>query len=268
MKKMLQTGLLLSLILLAGACSNNATTPGKKPAADQNQTEKAGEGEAKEATDEVDNSNHSMTQAEVIEAVKDQFHTNLTIKLPNELPLNNGKHLTATTKSDENRYSVVFFQSDEPIPINNEELVNDSGAADRIARIDVKKYESQEAADEEIAFENFSEIGGQPTDLGHHITGYQDAGAGSVWTSWNEGRWALSSHAFTNNGEEGTALARDAVQFLEDHTLPVPKPHGHAFLDAEGKNTRILWQDGQVVYAIDQVSNPMDALKIATAFEK
>lgn len=110
-EKALQTGLLLSLILLAAACSNNATTPGKKPAADQNQTEKAVEGEAKEATDEVDSSsNHSMTQAEVIEAVKDQIHTNLTIKLPHELPLDNGKHLTATTKSDENRYSVVFFK--------------------------------------------------------------------------------------------------------------------------------------------------------------
>ena len=59
-------------------------------------------------------------------------------------------------------------------------------------------------ASEQVAFENFSELEGQPIDLGYGITGYQDAGA----------------------GESGEKLAREATEFLETHTLPIPKPNG------------------------------------------
>lgn len=209
----------------------------------------------------------TLTQAEVIKAVKQQVDTDLSLQLPDTLPMEKGKHLTAITESDESSYRIVFYQSEDPIPINNEKLENDDSTADAIATVHAQKYDSQEQADEEISFEEFDENGGQEIDLGHDITGYQDAGAGSVYAGWNEGRWALAAHAQTDEGEEGTDLAKDAVAFLEENELPIPKSHGYAHLDVDQEDNRILWEKDKTVYTIDQVKDPMDALEIAVSFK-
>ena len=208
-----------------------------------------------------------LTQEEVIKAVKQQIDTDLSLKLPDKLPLKKGEHLTAVTEGDENSYRVVFYESDEPIPINNEELINNEDKADPIATIHVQKYDSQKQADEEVSFEQFDENGGQEVDLGHGITGYRDAGAGSVYTGWNEGRWALAVHAQTSEGNKGTDLAKDAVAYLEENTLPIPQPHGYAHLDVDERDNRILWEKDTTVYTIDQVEDSMDALEIAVNFK-
>ncbi|MEK3979174.1 hypothetical protein MKY37_08755 [Psychrobacillus sp. FSL K6-2836] len=205
----------------------------------------------------------AMTQAEVIEAVKTDLKTDLTKLLPSELPLENGKHLTATTKSDESYYEVVFYESVNPVAINHESLEN----GQIIARINAQKYESVQEASEQVAFENFSELGGQTIDLGYNITGYQDAGAGSMWTSWNEGRWAIGAHTHTSEGESGEKLAKEATEFLESHTLPIPKPNGFAHIDVYQLDNRITWQKENIVYMIDEVKDPMIALEIATSIE-
>jgi len=205
-----------------------------------------------------------MTQAEIISAVKTDLKTGLTKILPSELPLEKGKYLTAKTKSDENHYEVVFYESTEPVAINHENLAD----SQIIARFNAQQYESVQEASEQVAFENFSELGGQPIDLGYGITGYQDAGAGSMWTSWNEGRWAIAAHTRTSEGESGEKLAREATEFLETHTLPIPKPNGFAHIDVYQSDNRITWQKENVVYMIDKVKDPMIALKIATSITK
>jgi hypothetical protein len=222
--------------------------------------------EAVEQDDSEPEAEKSMTQAEVMKAIKQQINTDLPLELPDKLPLEKGKHLTAVTKSDVNSYEVVFYESDEPIPINNEKLKSDDNAAAAIATIHVQKYDSQKQADEQISFDKYDENGGQEIDLGHGITGYQDAGAGSAYTGWNEGRWALATHMQTSEGDQGTDLAKDAVAYLEENTLPIPKPHGYAHLDVDKKDNRILWEKDTTVYTIDQVKDPMNALKIAVNF--
>ncbi|MEG0443140.1 MAG: hypothetical protein RR567_03930 [Carnobacterium sp.] len=208
-----------------------------------------------------------LTQQEVLEAIGNELYTDAPIKLPKQLPMKEGKHLSATASSKSGMYAIVFYESDEPIPINNEQLTDGTSSAEEIARLTVQQYPSQKEADEQIAHQTFSEQGGQEVDLGYDIKGYQDAGAGSVYTGWNEGQWVLASHARTENSEQGAALAKEAVEFLENNLLPIPDPHGFAHLDAEQGDNRILWQDRMTVYTIDQVVNPIDALMIAVAFD-
>ncbi|QQP70561.1 hypothetical protein JHE06_01695 [Carnobacterium sp. CS13] len=208
-----------------------------------------------------------LTQQEVLEAIGNELYTDAPIKLPKQLPMKEGKHLSATASSKSGMYAIVFYESDEPIPINNEQLTDGTSSAEEIARLTVQQYPSQKEADEQIAHQTFSEQGGQEVDLGYDIKGYQDAGAGSVYTGWNEGQWALASHARTENSEQGAALAKEAVEFLENNLLPIPDQHGFAHLDAEQGDNRILWQDRMTVYTIDQVVNPIDALMIAVAFD-
>ena len=214
--------------------------------------------------DETNQPEQTMTQAEVIDAVKTDLKTDLTKMLPSELPLEEGKYLTATTKSDANNYEVIFYESDVPIAINHETLADDQ----IIARLKAQKYESIQEASEQVGFENFSELGGQPIDLGFGITGYQDAGAGSMWTSWNEGRWAIAARTHTSEGEKGVKLAKEATEFLETHTLPIPKPNGFAHIDVYQSDNRIIWQKESTVYMIEEVKDPIIALEIATSIEE
>lgn len=219
------------------------------------------------AAESSDEQTADLSQKEVLEAIGNELYTDAPINLPKQLPMKEGKHLSATTSSKSGMYAIVFYESDEPIPINNEQLTDGTSTAEEIARLTVQQYPSQKEADEQIAHQTFSEQGGQEVDLGYDIAGYQDAGAGSVYTGWNEGQWALAAHARTENSEQGVALAKEAVEFLENNLLPVPDPHGFAHLDAEQGDNRILWQDGMTVYTIDQVVNPIDALMIAVAFD-
>lgn len=265
---------IMTVMLIVGCASKNEDSQGESTGTTNNthaqvnqNNENASEdeeGKDQEATESDDAEQvESMTQAEVIKAVNDEINTDLSLKLPNKLPLEKGKHLTAVTKNDDTSYQVVFYESDKPIPINNEKLKNNEAAADTIATIHAKKYDTKAEADEEISFEQFDENGGREVDLGHEITGYQDAGAGSAYTGWNEGRWVLATHAQTSEGDKGTDLAKDAVAYLEDSTLPIPESHGYAHLDVDQKDNRILWEEGTTVYTIDQVKDPMDALEIA-----
>lgn len=211
------------------------------------------------------NTEASLTQAGVLKNIKNQLKTNLSITLPKGLPITKGTFLTATTKAEANQVEILFFESKKYLPINDPKLKN-SQSATAIARLVVKQYQNAKEANEQIAFVNFSQNGGQEVDLGYKIKGYQDAGAGSLWTGWNEGRWAIATRTRTDNSEAGVKLAKQAVQFLEAHMLPIPKQNGFARLDVYESGNSIVWQDEKLVYTLDSIKEPLKALEIATAF--
>ncbi len=135
-----------------------------------------------------------------------------------------------------------------------------------IAKYYVKKYNSEKEANDVIGFEDFSKAGGQKVNLGHNIGGYQDAAAGSLFTGWNEGRWALATQTRTTSPENGLDLAKQAVEFLEKNTLPIPKPNGSIHLSAMSPTGNVIkWQDNTIVYSLENVKDPMESLKIATS---
>src|SRR5699024_1139296 len=149
-----------------------------------------------------DSNERILTEEEVLHAIKGQITTGLDIKLPKSLPLSEGQHLTAVTDSEATKYEVIFYQHDEPIPINNKLLFSDENPAEVVARLTVQKYDSQAEADEMVAHEVFDAQTGEEIKLGSKLKGYQDAGAGSVWTSFNVGRWALATHSSTQHPDK------------------------------------------------------------------
>ncbi|WP_312753543.1 hypothetical protein [Rummeliibacillus suwonensis] len=207
-------------------------------------------------------------QVDIINTIKKQLKTDLPVKLPTFLPLKDGKYLTATTKGEKNKYTVTFYETDQKVKINDPSLKKLSQKS-RIASYKVVKYDSVQKANEVISFENFSKAGGQKVNLGHNIIGYQDAGAGALWTGWNEGRWALATHTRTTKPEQGLELAKQAVDFLEDNMLPIPKPNGSIHLDAISPSTEnnVKWQNNNTVFTVEKVKEPIDALKIATSIK-
>ncbi len=207
----------------------------------------------------------SNTPAGALKNIQNQLKTNLSITLPKGLPTTKGTFLTATTKTEANQVEIVFLESKEYLPINDSKLKQPDKAT-VIARLSVKQYKNTDEANEQISFENYSKNGGQKVDLGYNIKGYQDAGVGSLWTGWNEGRWAMATHTRTENLEAGVKLAKQAVQFLETHMLPIPRQNGFAHLDVYKSGNLIVWQDGKLVYTLDSIKEPLKALEIATAF--
>ncbi|MFF2793771.1 hypothetical protein [Lysinibacillus xylanilyticus] len=285
MKKMLFISMLLSFSIIS-ACSDKEETPkvpskpqeeheSKVPSKPQekqesNEPNKSQEEHQSNENQEPTKANKgntvaSLTQASVLKNIKSQLNTNLPITLPKGLPISDGTFLTATTKVEANQVEVLFYESKEVLPINDLKLKN-SQTATVIARLVVKQYQNAKEANEQIAFVNFSQNGGQEVDLGYNIKGYQDAGAGSLWTGWNEGRWALATHTRTDNSEAGLKLAKQAVQFLETHMLPIPKQNGFARLDVYKSGNIIVWQDEKLVYTLDSIKEPLKALEIAAAF--
>lgn len=211
-----------------------------------------------------------LTQTEIMEATKGEIrnHSQLSLKLPTAIPLDDDMRLTAVTRGTDNHYEVTFYENDEPIPINNALLLGDDNPAEVVAHIHVQQYDTVDAANAIIAHETFDEASGQPVTLSAGMTGYQNAGTGSVWTNWNIGRWALSTQAQTNESEKGVELAKETITYLEKYMLPIPKQHGHIQLDATGNDNRIVWQKQNIVYTIDQVDDPRTALEIAVNFEE
>ena len=234
----------------------NQTKDNQKAAAD-NQT-----------TNSVGNSQKVNNQADVIASIKKELKTNLPVLLPSQLPIKEGQYLTATTKIEKNNYTIVFYESKKKVPVNDSSLKTNTLEKSIVAKYSVVEYNSLEKANEVIGFQDFSKAGGQKVNLGHNIIGYQDAGAGALWTSWNEGRWALATHTRTPKPELGLELAKQAVNFLEKNTLPIPKPNGSIRLDAiTSTENNVKWQNNNIVYSIEKVKNPLDALKIATSMK-
>lgn len=273
MKKILFTCMLLSFSIISACTDKEEPVPNKSQEQQQpNMSNKPKEEESQSHENQQDppkinkgNTVASNTQAEALKNIKGQLKTNFPIILPKGLPLTKGTFLTATTNAEANQVEVLFFESKEYLPINDTRLKNSQNAT-IIARLVVKQYPNAKEANEQISFENYSQNGGQKVDLGNNIRGYQDAGAGSLWTGWNEGRWALAAHTRTDNPEAGLKLAKQAVQYLETHMLPIPKQNGFARLDVYKSGNIIVWQDEKLVYTLDSINDPLKALEIAAGF--
>ncbi|MGE6514895.1 hypothetical protein [Lysinibacillus sphaericus] len=266
---MTKKGLLLPLLLISASLVGACTTDNDDNTKIQNNQQEDQQNDKTDDTSETKSEETvaAITQAEALKNVKEQLETDLAVVLPKELPITEGTFLTATTKVEGTQVEIVFFESEKYMPINDIKLKNSTDAT-VIAKLLVTQYGSVAEASEQIAFEDYSQNGGQQVNLGYNIKGYQDAGAGSVWTGWNEGRWALAAHTRTDNPQASVELAKQAVKYLETHTLPIPSQNGFAHLDVYKSGNLIVWQEGKLVYTLDSIKEPMTALAIATAFSR
>lgn len=216
--------------------------------------------------------NDTSSQENVIASVKEQIQDSLPPRLPKKLPVSSKEmHLSAAIDSESDMYRVIFFESKKVIPINSKEL-NDSEIAKPIAKIEVRKYETEQEAESEVGYISPEDIPtGNPINLGHSIKGYPEGGAGNKWLNWHEGRWYLQVHASNIEGNtDYLPLAKSMVDYLEENELPVPHKYGSVKADVEKKkaeNNRISWQEETIVYTISNVKDPIDMLTIASNFD-
>lgn len=269
MKKTLVASSILWLCTLLSACYTDKENPSQPTEIEA--TKNNGEMELSTSPVEQPKSDSDKqkepTQQQVLSKVSEQLGSTVNIKLPNQLPLQKGKYLTATISQESNIREITFYSTAQPVPLNDKIINDNSSTVEKIAVLRVKNYSTEQVADEQIGFEDYASIGGEPVDLGHSITGFQDAGVGQLWTSWNEGRWALATHTYTDQPELGIELAKRSVEYLESYALPIPKEHGLIHLNATGDNQYALWADGKLVYELSDIISPDDLLEIAVSFQ-
>src|SRR5699024_12067127 len=70
-------------------------------------------------TSESDSQDATLTQAQIMEVIKGQMSSDLTYRLPTEINLQEGKHLTAVTSSNPDRIEMIFINYQDPLQINN-----------------------------------------------------------------------------------------------------------------------------------------------------
>jgi hypothetical protein len=278
----------LSSLLLLSACSNQTTDRSSsknqqdsQTTTDHNKTNdsepaKPSDSEPAKPSDSETNDPEqqsetskdvNLTQAEVIQAVKKQINTNLSIKLPSQLPLQKNHHLTAVTKSNTSSYEVAFYESKEPIPINNSKLTNSSDVK-KIAIVKAIQYPSEKEAKTNVNYQPL-QTGTPKIDLGFGIDGYKDAGAGSAFTTWHEGRWSMIVRN-RNNEEDNAAglkMAKEIVKKLEKQLLPIPHQIGAGSFNTNKENgaeaNRIAWQEKTIVYEVS-MSDPFQLVDTIT----
>lgn len=292
MKKWLTIFLTLGALLLAAAGCGGGNSNGSSSSSDTSKDEKQmtekkettdSQKKSNDQTDKMDSSNtgstkndtstnkaKTLTPKEVIAATKTQIAAK-NIYLPTTIPLSSdSKHLTALTSGDQGNYKVRFFESDNPIPINNAKL-KDGKSASEVATVSKKTYATNNEAKQAVGHTDPQTTGSKPVDLGHGIKGYPDAGAGNKYLNWNEGRWSFVVHAINDGKSDYEPLAKEVVAKLEKETLVIPHEVGDMKLDSE-KNNRVdantvSWQEGKSVYTITS-SDAIEAVTMATHFDK
>lgn len=172
------------------------------------------------------------------------------------------QHIGAAVIEEVDQVEIQFYKTEEPMRLDDPALIS----LQKTALLTIQRFSSTEEANGQIGFQKYEVAGGRPIDLGHGITGYQDAGAGSLFTSWNEGRWAIVTRTMIDAAEDGEQLARETVVFLEEHTLPIPHEHGSLHLDVHEKGSLAKWQKENLVYGLTAPTNE-GLLEWAVLFE-
>ena len=136
------------------------------------------------------------------EQIKNQLQQD--ILLPNPT-VAKGNYLATTVSDNGHTAQITYYESDTPYVVNDDAIPAEGKL---LARLEVTSFASEAEVTELVGHQDYTQAGGQPVQLNKTITAYEDAGAGSVFTSWNEGNWAMSVRALTANPEKGVAIAK------------------------------------------------------------
>ncbi|MGE8081958.1 hypothetical protein [Peribacillus loiseleuriae] len=210
--------------------------------ADNGQTEKYGTENEEHVKTNTNVASESDTEPRSVQSF---IPSDWDITLPTDFAVTQGKYLTAIASLQQDVVTFEFYETDRELAINDPNIKK---IGQLIGHLVITKYATAEAASEEIDKTVFTD--GKTVNLGHGITGYQDAGAGSLFTSWNEGRWAIIARSTTEKSEESLATAKGTVEFLETHMMPIPKQYGHLHIDAEHTGSLAKWQKQNFVYTL------------------
>lgn len=277
MKKYL---LLFSALFVLAACnsgnndSKDSTTK-STAAATEKTSSKVSTSSSKSSS--ISSTNSSSTKTQTSSSKTDSSHGNHAMsamdelqanypndKFPDPATISGGKEIGIAASEEQGILKVSYYEVNEETPFNDPAL-NDQTP---IAQFQRQAFDSKETAQNEVG--QTYDPNGQQVDLGHNITGYRSAGAGSSFIMWKEGNWSLAVRANNLEEEDPVPLAKQTVEYLEGAFLPVPHDAGQISLRvAKGdvQSNSVVWQDNQTVYTIMNVDS-MSALKMAVSMAK
>lgn len=272
MKKYL---LLFSALFVLAACnsgnndSKDSTTKSTAAA-----TEKTS---SKKSTTSSSSKNSSDTKAQTSSTKTDSSHGDHAMsamdelqanypndKFPDPATVSEGKQIGITASEEQGTLKVNYYIVNEETPFNDP-ILNDQTP---VAQFQRKTFDSKETAQNEVG--QTYDPNGQQVDLGHKITGYRNAGAGSSFIMWKEGNWSLAVQANNLEQEDPVPLAKQTVEYLEGAFLPAPHDAGQISLrvaSSDFQSNSVVWQDNQTVYTILN-SDSMNSLKMAVSMAK
>lgn len=185
--------------------------------------------------------------------------------LPNHiLTAQSPEFLSAATTGQEKdgKFKILYYATENPIDLDDTKVNNLQPLASFEKVTYPDKNQAQEAVNQVI------DPNGQEIDLGYGIIGYQNGGAGSLFTYWQEGNWALGVRTPNMENAESIELPYQVVTYLEEHLLPAPRDKGQISLDEGAASdlgvNQIIWQEDNIVYSISHV-DPMAAIIMATS---
>lgn len=287
------TAVLLALAGCGEPDSNNASSDnGSSPTTtvgEQTQTGSGGadfsnenEGGSKENTSTTDGEETSGSKAndnqatngqvgvnEVIQQVRNQL-TMKNVSLPTSFTLEKGEYLGAVIPSNTaDAFKVNFYATTQSVAINDQSLTASDSKIPVLASYEVKTYKDPNQT--EIFPE--TDLKDIPTDmavdLGHGIKGMSEGTAGSQYLTWQEGRWTLQIRSVFEDKMNNPGIAKKIVEYLESHTLPVPKDKGYINVEypSGGKSVRVTisWQDGHQIHQLKTDQVPLEALGMAVS---
>ena len=277
-------GISIILILLIGlsGCGNNTSQNNinKQPISNQTKNNTTAQID-KSAQNNTGVSKYSpsspksppKTQKDVLNKLSSVLNTSVPIKLPTDVPVENGQYLTATTVSEKWYYKVTFYQNIHPDNIDSET----ASKGKLVATVEETEYKDTSSAKE--AINGYSQVDtskypDMDVDLGHNIKALREAGMGHGYLTWNEGRWCIrldspNDPAYKNEKyPDSKKLAEEIVEYLNTYMLPAPEKIGVISVNNwnNSNGTTIEWQYNQMVYKVWS-QDPMTALKAAVAMK-
>ncbi|PEZ03686.1 hypothetical protein CN326_17555 [Bacillus sp. AFS018417] len=259
-------------LLLLGACEQKETNTSK------NQTEKQQESHTSKQTEKQQES-HASKQKDVFAATRTALSakTKMNIFLPTEIPLSNeNKFLSAYTEGQDKNYTVTFFESNSPLPVDSAAL-SDSNQAKQIAKLFVQQYETKEEAGKSLCstfalnpdYDKGIPSNDDPSgiDLGYGVKGFTDGAAGTMYLNAVKDHWAIFVKSPSANKDDNIPVAKSIVKQLEKEPLPTPDSYAVIEVDTRQKQNRVYWQNGNTLYGIETSGAIQDALSIAAHFE-
>ena len=164
---------------------------------------------SEEASSDISQTPDDNSVSAIIEAIQADVASDYVDYIPTDIPLPEGITVFPTAYTSETGQGIKMdlYGTEEQVPYRDERLANGEFDDAKIASITIDNYDSAKASSEQILQNDYVEIGGETVDLSYGITGYMDAGAGQIHTSWNEGRWDFSTQAQNDGSDDGLTLA-------------------------------------------------------------
>ncbi|MBT2282852.1 hypothetical protein J7E78_04790 [Paenibacillus polymyxa] len=201
---------------------------------------------------------------DVIKQVRNQLKME-DAALPTSFTLDKGTSLGAAILSNTaDTFKVNFYETTQSVAINDQSLTASDSKIPLLASYEVKTYKDPNQP-EIFPETDLKDIpADMAVDLGHGIKGMSEGAAGSQHLTWQEGRWTLEIRSVSEDEMNNPGIAKKMVEYLESHTLPVPKDKGYIKVEypSGGKSVHVTisWQDSNNIHQLKTDQVPLEAL--------